>query len=422
MKVGFYLNNENISNTDLSNIEKGNPGIGGSEYLCVLIANELCKRQNIDTILLADKNSKFPTTLKYAVCQNLERALEQYSESIDIFVIDSKRFNIEMAHQYPHTKFILWINNKMKIKEMEQCAKLNNIIKFVHVGREMYDLYRDSWIFPKMTYIYNAISFDFLKDFPDLLPANKRQNKVVYIGSLVPSKGFHLLAKAWRNILKAVPDAELYVIGSGKLYNQNATLGPLGIAEASYEEKFTKYLTDNNTKILPSVHFMGVVGHDKNRILSQCKVGVPNPSGISETFGYTAIEMTAMGCLITTKKCPGYIDTVFNTKLLYNNTAKLSKYIIKLLRNNTKNDYNASLNYIKQNFDISIISSKWEDLILNDCPVYPPSSRSNYRHKNIKEFIRIYVPYYWKKRIPCIESFYENKLANKIRNIKNKIK
>ena len=58
---------------------------------------------------------------------------------------------------------------------------------------------------------------------------------VTYVGSLTKGKGFHVLAKEWKNILKAVPDAELYVLGSGKLYDNKAELGEYGLAEKTYE-------------------------------------------------------------------------------------------------------------------------------------------------------------------------------------------
>ena len=417
MKVAFYLNNENIYNTDFSNIDEGNPGVGGSEYLCVLIANELCKRNNIDTILLADKNSKFPTTLKYSVCGSLSNSLALYHNKVDVFVIDSKRFDLKFAYEYPNTKFILWINNKMNFNIMKKCAHISNIINLVHVGREMYDLYRDTLVFSKTTFIYNAVSLNCLKEYSSLLPAVKRNNNVAYIGSLIPSKGFHLLAKAWPQILKAVPDAELYVMGSGLLYNRNKQLGNYGIAESSYENIFMPYLTDGDGRILPSVHFLGIVGSEKNDILSKCKVGVPNPSGISETFGYTAVEMEIMGCAVTTMKCPGYIDTVYDTKYLYDNPSQLVKFVVDLLKTDNPIDYKSTLEYINKNFSIDSVILHWEKLILNGSEIYPPSLRSNYRNKRLKELVRKLIPNYLKKYIPHLDWFYENKLYYKFKRI-----
>lgn len=41
MKIAFYIPNRGIYQKDLSNINEGNPGIGGSEFSAVLIATNL---------------------------------------------------------------------------------------------------------------------------------------------------------------------------------------------------------------------------------------------------------------------------------------------------------------------------------------------------------------------------------------------
>lgn len=421
MKIAFYLNNANIAETDFSKVEDGNPGVGGSEYSCVYIANELCKRGNIDTILLADKESKFPSALKYFVCGNLLNSIKQFYGIVDVFVIDSKRFDLYLASKYPKAKFILWLNNRMSTMDMRKCSELDNIICLLHVGREMYDLYRDASFFGKMTYIYNAISLNILKKYPILQPFDERENRVAYIGSLVPSKGFHLLAKAWPKVLQVVPDAELEVIGSGKLYNQTTKLGKYGIAEKSYEDSFMPYLTDKQGNILHSVHFRGIMGVEKYDILSNCKIGVPNPSGFTETFGYTAVEMEMMGCAVTTMKCPGYIDTVYDVNQLYNTPSQLADYLIRLLKKTSSIDYTSTLKYIKNNFTIEAVIPHWEHLLIGIQTVYPPSSRSNYHCKNLKEFIRIHIPDLAKKHIPCIETIYTGKIPRKYQNVKKRI-
>ena len=67
----------------------------------------------------------------------------------------------------------------------------------VFVGRQQYDRYIDHAVINKSTYIYNM--------YPetDELHREKIQNHAVtYIGSLVPTKGFHVLAAVWKTILK----------------------------------------------------------------------------------------------------------------------------------------------------------------------------------------------------------------------------
>lgn len=43
MKIAFWLNNKGFKDVDCSNVLKGNPGIGGSEYSALLIAESLRK-------------------------------------------------------------------------------------------------------------------------------------------------------------------------------------------------------------------------------------------------------------------------------------------------------------------------------------------------------------------------------------------
>lgn len=71
----------------------------------------------------------------------------------------------------------------------------------VFVGRQQYDRYVDHKIILKSTYIYN------------MYPMEKKQKRkfenqhtVTYIGSLVPEKGFQVLAAAWKKIIAEVPD------------------------------------------------------------------------------------------------------------------------------------------------------------------------------------------------------------------------
>ena len=217
------------------------------------------------------------------------------------------------------------------------------------------------------------------------MPFANRKNNVVYIGSIVPLKGLHLLTKAWPKIIKNIPDAQLYIIGSGKLYNKNAQLGEFGIAEYFYEKELLKPILNEEHKIISSVHFLGIMGDEKFEIMNNAKLVVPNPSGLTETFGYTAIEAQLSGCLVTTKKCPGYLDTVFNHENLYDKVDDLSDFVINLLK---KTDYDPSysINYVKNKFSSEKILSQWmelfDDVFLNKSVLnkevntdFPPSKR-----------------------------------------------
>ena len=237
----------------------------------------------------------------------------------------------------------------------------------VFVGRQQYDRYIDHAVINKSTYIYNM--------YPetDELHRDKIQNHAVtYIGSLVPTKGFHVLAAVWKTILKEVPDAALNVVGNGKLYGRNSKLGKYNIAEDSYEKQFMSGLTDDEGNILPSVHFWGVLGVEKNDVIRNTCVGVVNPTGRTETFGISALDFESMSVPVVTIAKGGFLDTVLNeeTGLLYGHTDDFAKDIIMLLKNDKLNEqYGRDGVQLCKKFTPDKIIKEWNRLflkVLND--------------------------------------------------------
>src|SRR5690606_11760156 len=213
----------------------------------------------------------------------------------------SQRDSLRMFARH-RVQIVMWAHNFMTRKERAYYADHRSVSRIVTVSQEQLDLYRDHRAFRKSVSINNG--FNLAHTHPSVPPRiafKDRQPVVTYIGSLIQAKGFHLLAKAWPDVVQASPTARLHVIGSGQLYDRNCKLGKLCVADERYERMFAKYITDGNGSLLDSVTFHGVLGTEKNNLLSITKVGVPNPSGNTETFGYTALELQAHGALVTTK-------------------------------------------------------------------------------------------------------------------------
>lgn len=365
MKIAFYITNENIKDVDCTNFERGNPGIGGSEYAMFALIKYLSenKSKQNDYFLLVNTRNKIPLELVSYEVRGLKEAVKKSIElDLDILVfkhsqnyIDNKDFN----YLFDNTKLrlVVWAHNFITRKYLNYYAKHTFISRIVNVSNDQLNLYKDNIAYNKSTVIYNGININCVKrgDF------KVRKKEVTYIGSIVPAKGFHILAKVWSKVIEKHPNAILNVIGSGNLYNRNQKLGKYGIAECSYEEQFMPYLINKKGDILDSVKFHGVLGVEKNIILEKTKVGVPNPGGLTETFGYTAIEMQAFSILVTTKKSVGYRETVFNKSNLYNDENELSYKINSLLSVENHNNSN-EIEFIKNNFSFKIIGKKWEKL------------------------------------------------------------
>lgn len=56
MKVAFYLGDNIGPAIDASSIERGNPGVGGTQYVMLLVAHYLNKKEEIDISVLSSRS------------------------------------------------------------------------------------------------------------------------------------------------------------------------------------------------------------------------------------------------------------------------------------------------------------------------------------------------------------------------------
>lgn len=172
------------------------------------------------------------------------------SDKIDVFIHQiNKPSEWYQALRKTQLKAIAWAHVYPAYYEQREFIKTDNVKRIVFVSKEEYDAYIDSDLICKGTYIFNMLDTTKPKR-----PRVIEDKEVTYVGSLVPAKGFHALVKIWKNILEYVPDAQLNVIGTGRVYDRNAKLGKYGIAQ----EDYTKFRKD----------FFGAV-RDINRIIDQ---------------------------------------------------------------------------------------------------------------------------------------------------------
>jgi glycosyltransferase involved in cell wall biosynthesis len=146
-------------------------------------------------------------------------------------------------------------------------------------------------------------------------------------------KGFHRLAKVWPEVINKFPDAQLEVIGSGKLYDRNQKLGKWGMATENYEQKFRAPLADDDGSPLDSITFHGLVSQaTKIDILQDTTVGVINPRG-TETFSVSAVEFQAAGTPVVSRAQGGVLDTVKHqeTGLLHTSDQVMAENIKRFL-------------------------------------------------------------------------------------------
>jgi glycosyltransferase involved in cell wall biosynthesis len=403
MKVAFHLENEDVAEVDLRYPEKGNPGIGGSEYQIVWIADQLSKRYGklMEVSILAADVCRLPAACRARQVGSLEEAVEQAArDCIDILIFNpgvngAVAKKISTLESYPTVKGIAWAHNFLSANEWDLLERSKSIAAVVNVGREQLDFYRDHPLFYKSTVIFNSVvSAVFHKGIPALTKASR----VVYMGSLVEQKGFHLLAEVWRKIVAQVPDAELHVVGSGRLYGRDNTLGCWNLADPAFEAKFIPYLLDEKGSLLPSVKFHGILGGaEKHDILASAAVGVINPSGSTETFCISAVEFQACGVPVVSAREWGLLDTVQHgrTGLLCRNKDELASNVVKLLKNVRLRAKlgEAAYAFAKEHFQVNCVAPEWHRLFVavkEGRRLARISMKSNifYRRKILKEILR----------------------------------
>ena len=385
MKIVFYLPNSGYRDIDYSCLEHGNPGLGGTEYVIMITAlllNRKIKEQKLSSLfnlVVAATNTEIEipemplfkvSDLMDTLNMNADYIFFKYEKDkyLELAKALDKKKNQDDSVK---TKIIIWAHNLIDRKERNIIDKDKNVSAVLCVSKEQMNLYRDHHLFLKSTYIYNGIPLSFLKkNKSSLLPFSQRPHEVTSIGSIDYYKGFHLIAEAWKTVLEAVPDAKLNVIGSGNLYDRNMKLGKFGIAEESYENSFMPYITEKyidvdgieKERILPSVKFWGLMGIEKNDVLNKTRVGVPNPMG-KESFCLVALEMQAMGALVTTKDYGGFRNTVYKTGRLYQNAKDLAANIIALLKA-SDNRIDDCYRWMGQNFAYEKIAEDWMEFMM----------------------------------------------------------
>lgn len=410
LKIGVYFANAGYKNIDLTTPEEGNPGIGGTQFNALTLVHyyQIYYPQN-EIYLYADKKGLFPDHINVVETGNLEKSILKAEDyDLDILNImlppsltrsnENKIFNA--INNSKKVKFIAWCNNTPTEAILDEMVKSENLVRMVCAGRAQQDRLRDHPIFYKSLTIYNGF------DAQPYIPKTdvQKTKSVLYIGSLTWFKGFHVLAKVWKDIVQEVPDAVLDVVGSGKLYNNDAQMGKFGLAEETYENEFMKHLTDTEGNILDSVIFHGLLGTEKIELMQKATVCVPNPTAYSEICPASAIEPQACKTAVVTRKKFGFLDTVWDKKsgFLVKNEDELIEKIVYLLKNTDKAKEmgNKGPIFVDKYFNQKTICRQWHELFIEVQNGGNRKFKHNYRFilvednakREFMRFVKLVVP------------------------------
>lgn len=349
MKLAFWLTDIN-KNIDIDKIGLGNPGIGGTSFLILLVAYELNKRQEVDVTLYTSNQITSSLTLRVVNVKNVEDAVTAaLNDKQDIFVHTQGQVSESFYKMVSFTELncITWVHNYLSHDEYKLIVSCPNVKRVIFVGQQLYDHYVDDRILVKSSFIFNCI--------PDANICKKEEDRsaVVYCGALIPQKGFLVLAKAWKQVYRCCPGTKLYVLGGG-LYGEDNT---------QFKKSYLKHVSEPEGHVLSSVLFEGTINQNKEYYYRQCAVGVANPSGKTETFCLSAVEFEQQGIPVVTYNGFGLLDTVQNgvTGFRIRGHKKLAKKIIRLIEDKALNIQmgNQGQSFTNENFNTQKIIPQW---------------------------------------------------------------
>jgi len=371
MKVGIYFDNSGIADVDLTHPEKGNPGVGATQYLLASFPYYFSKHSPsaVECILYVPKAARLPLDVSVVKARDLAAAAEaSHHDRCDVFICLPPGREADMAVfttlECVQVPTVMWANNTPYARCLDAIHTSQHVKRLVCAGREGMDYLRDHAVFPKSTFIFNGIDVGL---YAPRSRVARMPNTVVYLGSLVPIKGFHVLARAWPSIRHTLRDARLLVIGTGDLYQREVRLGKWGIAEESYESQIRSYLSGRDGEPDYGVKFLGRLGAEKIGVLQAASVGVVNPSGRSEICPVSALELQACGTPVVSTPKHGVADTVIDgeTGLLGRGDRALRRNIIYLLTHPSVVDaYGTNaLRFLRDNFSYQTVMDKWYTLL-----------------------------------------------------------
>lgn len=406
MRIGFYFNASHLNNFSITQFKQGNLGISGTDSSFFRVVSGLAKRKEFDVYLFA-KNVEEEgfSELNFTEVSEIEQAINlAKEEAIDIFIFNDlknpEKTNdvLELAENIG-LSLVVWAQNP--VQTLDSYAKSKAVLKIVYV--ESFDLnqIRHKDAFYKGVVIPNGVERGIYTKRDVSIPDNLN---VIYLGSLTPGKGFHYLAKAWPKVLLKVPTAKLLVIGSGKLYNNYAKLGPLGIADEEYEKELVPYIGHNKEELKKNnVECYGLLNRNEViNLIYNSKVACINPNiwGSLESCSVSSLEIQLCGVPVIAGKAGGNLNTIINKKtglLIKNHEAEFPAAIIQLLENDELNlrMRKAAREYILNKYELNLVIHKWVDFLqkvkLGQSFSYPKITQELAEGKLfVKEGIRIF--------------------------------
>ena len=153
---------------------------------------------------------------------------------------------------------------------------------------------------------------------PSAEPITQRKNRILYVGRLVEKKGASYLIDAFVKVKAAVVDAELIIVGRGRL-------------ETSLKQQMADLgLTD--------INFLGALSNQEVKAqIDQCKIfclpSITAKNGDAEGLPISILEAQASGVIVVSSSSGGIGDNLIDGETCYTFKEKDSNKLAEILIN-----------------------------------------------------------------------------------------
>lgn len=371
--IGLYFDGKSSPPWSWEHLIGGQLGLSGTDGQALWLSYHLsiCNKDNFSFFTNTDI---VPSAgIKQFRVDNLVNAIElSIKKRINILIFNASGSSevIEglLYARQKDIKLIVWCQNDPNSLISNELSINKAVCRVIMVSRQQYFSNIHRGFVQKMAVINNA---QYASAMNPLSIESKYDigNPIIgFIGAPNESKGFHWVCKAWLHIKARFPSAQLWVMGSVHLHDNDKQIGRTGVAEPLFEDKFifpyfgyTKEEWNNN-----GIQFLGKLSavelYDR---ITHCTLGIVNPNirGSIETFCVSAVDFQALGIPVIGGDAGGLRETVAHgrTGFLVKNPVRLAKCVIKLLDKPTyivRMRKNAQ-SWIKDRFSEARIVCEW---------------------------------------------------------------
>lgn len=243
-----------------------NPGIGGSEFFLIRLASFLANSGLTVRVLTVGANLTFADSRIFTT--NFVQSLEESSVKTGVYITNS---GIPRAYR----GFFQMVDALIVVSHHPHDGDLRALLRSVYPSAIV--------SLGEYQYISNAlvkVPHFWIPGFVQkpVLQSNLPSKKIGHISSMHPSKGFHLIARAWVKV-QGQMDLNLEVIGGLSLYGVPEEDSKFHTSK-KYGAKLQKIFQKDNS--LSKVKLMGRVPGDVGEFIQNWRFAVLNPKGTAE--------------------------------------------------------------------------------------------------------------------------------------------